>query len=105
VTVRAYETLLEQHTEDYQIEGVDWSRLGLHGPGRHDITTTLAGVFDVEGDPENPDAGLVLVTGDRTAMEIVVEDATNVTLRLDLDDDGDFDDVPEIMTTWAALEF
>lgn len=52
---------------------------------------------------ELPHQGEVVVTGGDTEMVIVVEDETNLTLYLDLDDDGIYEEV--LPTTWAALGF
>jgi len=67
------------------------------GEVRYNVTETLTGVT---GNP--PDAGIVLVTGSSSAMQIDPVDDTNVLLELDLDGNGTFDDAT-ISTTWAAL--
>jgi len=68
------------------------------GEVRYEVTTTLEGNT---GSP--PDAGVVLVTGANSAMQIVPNpNGTDVALELDLDGNGTFDD-DTVMTTWADL--
>ena len=117
LTLRGYETLLSRDTEEdtYEINGDGQVSSTMSPPDpdtdytgqvAYDITEVLTGdteTEDEENDIEHPGDGLVLVTGDATAMQIDIQNETTVILRLDLDDDGDFEETIE--TTWTDLGF
>jgi hypothetical protein len=114
VALRGFQTTLSRDTgnsddptdDTYQLTGngrvastgFDGDPTTDDGEVRYEVTTTLAGDA---GSP--PDAGIVLVTGSSSAMQIVPQaDGTHVDLELDLDGNGSFDD-DTITVTWADL--
>jgi hypothetical protein len=74
-------------------------------------STELTGVIDYSMDPltkfegfegEFPNTGELLVEGTNSALRLVAEDNVNVTIYVDTNGDGIFDD-EVIATTWDAL--
>lgn len=102
ITLRGFEAVLARDTNDDEFDVVGDARLtsdDWSGEVVYDVTQNLMGDIEVD----IPDDGAVLVTGDDTAMRILVLDAVDVRLEVDTDGDDTFETV--IMTTWAALGF
>jgi hypothetical protein len=102
ITLRGFEVVLERDTNDDEFDVVGDGRLtsdDWSGEVVYEVTQNLIGDIEVD----MPDDGAVLVTGDGTAMRILVLDAVDVRLEVDTDGDDIFETV--IMTTWSTLGF